>query len=329
MQLLQLSFFQEYAPKYARLGLRTIPVSRNKKPLIKNWQKVHVDTHKHLVTKFPSANVAVLDGTYGGITRVDVDDPVLAQECLTRFGKTPVVIGTPSGGFHLCYRANGEGRRIRLDGKRIDILGSGGFGLVPPSETDKGRYEFIEGSIDLLRSDLPRIQGLELPTGTPLHLSSMKQGDGRNRALYLAVKDRALACETDAEIQFVAEQINDAFAEPLLEREVAKVVRSVCRYKAEGTILVRGCEATAMIPASKYELFKGRPMELALFTGLTLAHGATRGKPFALAQPAAEKFGMSVKTMRNAQKGLEKKGVLEILNAGEQGKRGITIARLI
>ena len=318
--------FKVYAPQYAACGLRTIPVSREKTPLVKNWQKFGVDTYKKLLPKFSSANLAVLDGTHNGITRVDVDDPTLIQECMDRFGETSVVIRTPSGGVHLCYRANGEGRQIKLDGKDIDILGSGGFGLMPPSETDKGRYEFIEGSIDHLRGDLPIIQGLELPSGTPLHLTQLKEGDGRNKALFCAVKDRALVCQSEAEVRFIADQINSAFAEPLSEREVGRVVGSIWRYKVENRLLAKGCEATVMIPRSIFE--KLTPYELVLYAGLKLEHGANNGKPFVLAQSTAQKFGMAIGTLRKSQRGLQKKGLLEIVQAGEQGKRKWTIVRL-
>ena len=41
---------------------------------------VQIETHRRLPPRFKEANVAVLDGTFGGITRVDVDDPVLAED---------------------------------------------------------------------------------------------------------------------------------------------------------------------------------------------------------------------------------------------------------
>ena len=321
-----MGIFSEYAPKYAASGLITIPVSDQKIPMVKNWRKFRRETHTNLGSKYSNANVGILDGTFCGITRVDVDDPNLLQYCLERFGDTNVIIRTPGGGYHLGYKSQGEKRVLKYEDKDIDILGVGGFGLVPPSETDSGIYEFISGSIESILTDLVQIQGLNAET-KQYQIGNLQEGDGRNNKLFTLLKNQAINCENYSELLFVAENINDLFSQPLGDGELVKTVRSVQKYKDEGKILLPGCEATALINRSTFQILSAS--ELKLLTGLKLEHGAKRGKPFVLAQAAAPVFNMSVKTLRTAQSGLEQKGFLECYQRGERGKKHNTVVRLV
>ena len=79
---------------YAACGLRVIPTGGDdgKRPLVK-WrgfqrgQSIHTVTK--LVQRFPTANIGVLDGHKGGISRIDIDDPALVDGAIRRFGDTP------------------------------------------------------------------------------------------------------------------------------------------------------------------------------------------------------------------------------------------------
>ena len=80
------------------LGLHPIPVE-GKKPAIKAWQQPRSrQTVETLTKKFDNANVGILTGDPSGITALDIDDPDLIEPMLSRFGSTPLINATPSGG---------------------------------------------------------------------------------------------------------------------------------------------------------------------------------------------------------------------------------------
>ena len=322
--------YEKFAPQYAELGLISIPVDREKRPRVKGWKKLGIESYRKLLIAHADANIALLDGTRGGLIRVDIDDAKLLNECLERFGETPVITKTPSGGFHLFYRSNGEKRMLGVEGKKIDILGSGGYGLVPGSMTDAGAYEFIEGSLIDLGGSLPHMKAVPRMKAVPQPRSvvpkQMREGDGRNTVLFDFLRNKAQQCKGDVELIALANTLNNDFAEPLSASEVRQIAGSVWRYVQEDRLLVKGCEPSTMITKSINDLLSAK--ELKLFLELTFAHGAKNGRPFVLAQQAAKAFGMSVHSLRSAQAGLHAKGFIEVLQRGEYGKRQPTIVRL-
>jgi hypothetical protein len=167
--------FGAVAKDYAALGLRVVPTGGEdgKRPLIRKWQNVGLGAVEELADRYPWANIGLIDGDWAGITRVDVDDPALKDSAIERFGDTPVRVGTPSGGDHFYYRANGERRIIGLEGQKIDILGRGGLGIAPPSiHPTKGPYFFKKGGlVDF--EHLPTIRAGALPSDAYL------QGESR------------------------------------------------------------------------------------------------------------------------------------------------------
>ena len=87
----------------------------------------------------------------------DVDDPALVDLVLLHCGNTPHKVGTPGGGTHLGYRKR-KGveltNRVRIlrsqknkDGKLIDIRTDGGLEMIPPSETEEGKYEWLSSGL--------------------------------------------------------------------------------------------------------------------------------------------------------------------------------------
>ena len=319
-----MDIYGRFAPQYAELGLVSIPVDRKKRPRVKGWKKLGVESHRKFLITHADANIALLDGTRGGLTRVDIDDSKLLDECLGRFGHTPVITKTPSGGFHLFYRSNGEQRMLHVEGKKIDILGSGGYGLVPGSMTDAGTYQFIEGSLIDLGGNLPHMKAVPQPR--PGVRGQMRAGDGRNTSLFDALRSEARQCKDEAELVALASTLNNNFAEPLPASEVRRIAGSVWRYVQEDLLLVKGCEASTLISKPMYDLLNDK--ELKLFLGLTFAHAAKGNAPFVLAQQAAKTFGMSIHVLRSAQAGLEAKGFIEVLQRGKRGKKHPTIVRL-
>jgi hypothetical protein len=96
----------------AARGLAVIPVggADGKVPLIAwaNWRRPPGKNFlQKLACKHGAANVAILTGL-SSLTVIDVDRADLADAMLERFGPTPLIAETPSGGRHHYYRSGGE-----------------------------------------------------------------------------------------------------------------------------------------------------------------------------------------------------------------------------
>jgi hypothetical protein len=93
--------------------------------------------------KFPDANIGILT-KLSGVTIIDVDSPDLSEDMANRFGPTPMITGTPSGGQHRWYRGTGERSTNlrRSEGLAVDVKAGGdsrgGFVVVPPSLRPSG-----------------------------------------------------------------------------------------------------------------------------------------------------------------------------------------------
>jgi hypothetical protein len=141
-----LSPFASAAAELARRGLTPIPVGGEggKKPLVK-WphRRLAPDSPaiKRWAEKFANANVGILTKP-SGVTIIDVDVPGLLSNMEERFGATPLVTRTPSGGGHLWYLAQGEGsRNLRhSEGLPVDVKagGSGPRGALSLSPPQSG-----------------------------------------------------------------------------------------------------------------------------------------------------------------------------------------------
>lgn len=325
--------FADCAPEYSEAGLRVFPTGGDdgKKPLITNWRRVGKSAVKELIKKYPDANIGIIDGDNGGITRIDIDDPQLLGDCIREFGDTPVKVGTPSGGFHLWYKANAEKRIIGYQGEAIDILGFGGMGLAPPSvNPKKGSYRFLEGSVDDIGT-LPCLPAtIALESNKPaLKPSKMNNGDGRNTKLFN--KARTLAANVDDKDKFIEDvfKFNQLFNDPLGIEEVNKTLDSVWKYKQENRLLIPGCEAAAIIRRNEFEKLSDSPQALKLLTKLRLEHGWRNGGKFALTAATAKTLNINFRTFHKARKKLIDEGFIDVINPGQKQKRNATIVRLV
>ena len=194
--------FKGAQPIYAEHGIATFPVGSDKKPAITNYQRVGLRGSSQLVARHGHAPMlGYVTGARHKVTCGDVDstDERIFADALNKHGDTPVKIRTSTGKYHALYKYNGEKRIIRAFGKGpdnspIDILGSGGYVVTPPSTiTGKGSYEIIEGSLDDL-DRLPVMQNLPahcyddgallapfIPDGDELRIIP---SGSRNRPLY-------------------------------------------------------------------------------------------------------------------------------------------------
>jgi hypothetical protein len=138
-----MSTFATFQPIYAAHGIAAVPVEAvNKKPLIKAPQRIEIGESARLARKFRHAGVGFWAGERNGITVLDVDaSETELADAMARCGEGPLVVRSPSGGFHAYYKHNGEVRAIRIESGPWDILGSG-LVIAPPSRrADSGGYE--------------------------------------------------------------------------------------------------------------------------------------------------------------------------------------------
>ncbi len=180
--------FEHHQPIYAELGIATFPVRPDKSPGVRRYDRMGLRASAKLVESFGDASALGIACRRNRITVLDVDTPDerVLEDALNRFGPTPFVVRTGSGHHQAWYRRNGERRLIRPDPKvPIDILG-GGYVVAPPSQTNAGTYRIIQGRLDDL-AVLPHMLD-SLRDGTvetnPFPLAGMREGDGRNNALF-------------------------------------------------------------------------------------------------------------------------------------------------
>jgi hypothetical protein len=223
-----------------------------------------------MISRWPRANVGILTGL-SGVTVVDVDDPALIASMIGRFGETPLITRTPSGGVHLWYRNAREGCPDLRSSEQlpVDIKGAGGIVIVPPSTRPSGAhagrsYTFIAGSWDdlgrlpLLRPDaLTATGGALMPTA----LRAIERGR-RNKTLLRTLLHEARHCDDFDALLDCAHTIADRqFApdpdDPFTAAEIRKTAVSAWEYESTGRNWV-GREAKVYASASEFAVLATR-----------------------------------------------------------------------
>jgi hypothetical protein len=145
---------KEAALAYAARGWRVLPIEpRGKKPLANlvphGCHDATTDTKmiKRWWTAHPDANVGIACGAESGLWVLDLDG--LAG--IAEFNKWAAehgeplptrTVSTPGGGLHLFYcwpTDRAVGNRARIGGKPVDVRGTGGYIVAPPSVGPAGR----------------------------------------------------------------------------------------------------------------------------------------------------------------------------------------------
>jgi hypothetical protein len=321
-------------------GLTVLPVGGDdgKTPLVRwrTWsRRPSAELIDKLLYRHPDANIGVICHL-SRVTVVDIDDPSLLESMLDRFGNTPLITRTPSGGCHFWYRHAGERcTNLRGGGLDVDIKAKGGFVVVPPSEARQGRhtgkpYVFERGSwSDLGR--LPKIHADSLPrsqargggerSGSPgiATLRSIPVGR-RNDTLFATSLREVRHCDTIDDLIDKALHINDSnLEEPLPAAEVEKIAHSAWDYDQRGGNWV-GREARAVIDRSTFEILQQNPDAYVLWTKLKFEHGA-RKEPFALCLEAMGKGEVirgwrDKRRYRKARDWLVEQGFLDQIHLG-------------
>jgi Bifunctional DNA primase/polymerase, N-terminal len=229
--------FDIWQPRYAERGIPTFPVAFtlcdgkiDKRPAVRGYMKLGLRASTELTRKFvDAAGIGFALGSKTGFAVADVDTPdeSAVADVLAHYGSSPLIVRTPSGGFHVYYKHNGEQhRRVRHPywrerGVPVDVLANG-FVVAPPSRSPKGSYRFVQGYIDdLLR--LPTMRALAAaynidtsPSDRRSPLCDMRDHEGRNNALFMALgpiaRDIHRACGTREQLLGKAGRIAPALA---------------------------------------------------------------------------------------------------------------------
>src|SRR5262245_4875011 len=132
--------FQTFQPRYAAHRIATFPVGMNKRPAVRGYPRIGLRASAELAAKFvASTALGFMCSGLSSVTVPDIDTSAerLLADALSRHGPTPIIVRTASGKWHAWYRHNDERRRTRPwgDDLPIDLLGTGGFVIAPPSAT--------------------------------------------------------------------------------------------------------------------------------------------------------------------------------------------------
>eukprot|EP00439_Symbiodinium_sp_Y106_P089552 s1_g2088.t1 len=333
---------------YGALSLPLIPVNTDKKPAIKNWRQgkwvtpISAGRCDWLAEKFAEHNLAVLCGRQAGITVVDVDEQgsEALEAALERFGDTPLVAKTPSGGWHLYYRYRNEGNpNLRKShGLPIDIKGEGGIVLLPPSRTSKGVYTWERGDPYRLLSGGERALPFmdPLPAASPDTPNPSKEGS-RNNDLFKELAKRVAqdkatyhAKGLDGVLE-LGLALNDLLCDPPLDQhEVVTITRSVWERLERGDLYAGGKGSMCVVPINEVALCASCADALVLYMYLisnwaVLKH--SKGFPVATLAMAQKETIPGWKRSRyiKALNHLCSVDLLKMTRQGQQGKASLFV----
>jgi len=319
--------FAEWQPRYAKHRVATFPVE-NKRPCIRNWQKVGLNGSSQLAMKFADADAFGFQcGKPNRITLIDIDsrDERIVGEAIKLFGESPILWRTGSGNHAMAFRHNGEPRRIRaMPGLPIDVLG-GGFAVAPPSMGSTGRYEFLQGGLaDLDRLPVARSIKVDLPEPRSETAGSIRKGE-RNTSLFrYALEQAPYVDDLDALIDVVRTRNIDC-EPPLSDTEVVNIAASAWRYQEEGRNLV-GLGRAFVVSNADYKRLReeGGADAALLYCDLRSQHW---GRDFVLSKAMAASMRWGLPRWRRARDALVKLGFIHCIHPGGNGPHDPSIYR--
>lgn len=166
-----MSLLTEIAKKYARKGLKVIPVaSGGKNPIIKDWANNASDDPQVIDEWFDNQdiNIGIVTGRTSDIVVIDVDTKngdgrvsIADFEGKTGSYLPPTVTAqTQNGGLHLFFKypngvENITGKVGILD--NVDIRADGNQVVVYPSVGSKGEYVWVRSPWEYKLASLPKV----------------------------------------------------------------------------------------------------------------------------------------------------------------------------
>lgn len=330
--------FGQVAFEFCDVGLAPIPTGGRdgKSPVMRGYANpkaiVNLGNVGRLIGRHSEKNVALVCGP-SNIAVVDIDDSTLHWSMVKRFGATPLVVQTASGGVHLYYRDVPQARSVNLrssEGLAVEVKAKKNIVIAPPSKnfkTGKG-YRFLDGdfSPSTLKS-LPPFKADAIHAGIPAaRLRAVMEGE-RNEWLFQNCLKEAPHVDGFEDLLDVARTRNDE-CEPILDdAEVVKVASSAWRYQITGRNFYSSHGFAPAMPLTEVmalaELHPGDTAALLCFLRIKHSARMKRGETFHLATDAMEKAnvlpGWSRKHYRMAIDRLLDGRFLEVVRQGRPG----------
>jgi hypothetical protein len=341
--------FAAAALQLRALGLAPIPCQGDdgKVPGIRTrtWKGApKEETYRQLILRFPDENIGLLTGL-SRIFVVDIDEATMLAEMLRRFGYTPLMVETPSGGIHLYYRAHGEPchNMRQSEGLPIDLKGIGGFTVCPPSVRPSGphkggRYRLVRGDWEAVR-DLPPINPGSLPAALQKPLKAISEASQRKlieddfipdgeRGIKLLRIAQELAPDAPDKATLLGQMllINQQLCiPPATEARVRSAVNSAWKYQQEDRNFAK-TGPQVFHPFDEIKTLMGIPGGgNAYFLLGMLRMRYFRGEPFAISPRAMARedvmAGWSEREYRAARELLVELGCLIEVRPGGRGPR--------
>lgn len=126
-------------------------MSQGKHPIYENWQKLLLSptTLRRVLDARPQMNLGIATGRPSGFWALDVDDTDALRRLVDEYGAVPPAFQvTGSGGFHVLCEMPADFEPTNSAGRLppgIDVRGTGGQIVVPPSVSAKGVYSPGQG----------------------------------------------------------------------------------------------------------------------------------------------------------------------------------------
>jgi hypothetical protein len=300
--------FPELQRAYAERRIVTYPLTEDKTPAIRGYDRIGAWVSQQLALKFQGALAAgFIAGNRNRLTVIDIDcsDDRLVAEIQGRFGPTPLQVRTPSGGSHLYYRYSGEARRIRPL-PDVDILGAGNV-VAALSVVPKGRYQIERGSLDDLAALPPMRQERQHgPTG------SIPKGQ-RNQSLFEYCRRTASHCDDlDQLVDAARTWAENHLAEALPPAEVMKTCKSVWTYRGGRKRIMNH-----IVESEAYATLKTRPYAMALFSILAAENGPTA--EFWIADGLVGALGWPRRSIQDGRRTLLELGIVKCVRPAKKG----------
>jgi hypothetical protein len=251
--------FVTYAEPWRVAGFCVIPVV-NKRTTVGGINRWKHPPGSNLVAKwsakFPDANVAIACGK-SGVVVIDVDTKAehVLQRVIALFGDTPLRTETRRG-WHLWYGRTEDTPSCYLKcGKwgygadfNVEIKGDSSYVLVAPSVFNGGSYKMTLSGVEYFpdRKTVASLPAFEPhhqqalaarkakpKVGSNLSATGVAEGYKTNRTIpmngyLISVINR---CRIDfSDVEFVADQINSTYAEPLPDDEVAVIAKNAWEF---------------------------------------------------------------------------------------------------
>lgn len=328
----------EYALSYASQGYAVFPLKPNgKEPLTEHGFKdgtTDPEAIRQWWTSWPEANVGIVTGRQSGIVVLDIDRKhgVDGVESVSKLDlPRTLTIRTPSGGFHLFFKAPPSAIVPRKIGVMpgLDILGEGGYVVAAGSHINGCLYEIAR---NLPVTDCPQVLislALSQKSGTSAPQTAKDEIAPGGRNAYLTTlggKLRRIGLSVD-EMTGALLILNTVRCKPpLSEAECRRIAASIGRYdpdaKAAGdaekplTLIVRPLPEllAASYPAPEFALEPLLP-----HPGLMMVYGPTgiAKTYFAIALGLAIASGHQILNYKSAVR----RGVMYV--DGELGNRAM------